>query len=480
MTRSPGSLFLALDQGGGSSRALAFDSQGSLVVSAAVPVAEVREGEDQVEQDPEELVASLRTAAESCAGALGGPGRIAAAGLATQRSSVVCWDRATGAALSPVLSWQDRRAAAWLAGFAAESEAIRRATGLFLSPHYGASKLRWCLDHLEPVRRAREEGRLAMGPLASFLAFRLLDGRPFIADPANASRTLLWSIRTRAFDPDLLSLFGIPREVLPECVPTRGDLGTVRIAGAELPFRVLTGDQSAAIFAAGPPRADTAYANFGTGAFVQRVAERAPLGFERLLASLVLADPGNATFVVEGTINGAGSAVRAVAEDLGLGDVDANLDFWLRDTSEPPLFLNGVSGLAAPYWVPAFRSRFVGGGRPEARIVAVVESILFLVRAILDEMALEMPPPARIQASGGLARVDGLCARLAALAGVPVDRAGEPEATARGLAWLLSGVRVPWPDRAAPARFAAEHDPALEARFRRWRSEMHRALGRPD
>jgi glycerol kinase len=469
---------LALDQGGSSSRAIAFDAEGNQLASASVPVAERREGDDRVEQDPEELVASLRDAAERCARELGGARSIAAAGLATQRSSIVAWDRDTGEALSPVLSWQDRRAAGWLRAFEPHAEAIHRETGLFLSPHYGASKLRWCLDHLEPVRRARDRGRLAMGPLASFLAFRLLEGRPFVADPANASRTLLWSIRTRDFAPELLELFGIPRDVLPRCVPSRGDLGVLDVGGAKIPFRVLTGDQSAAVFASGAPRADTAYVNVGTGAFVQRPCDRLPEDLPRLLASLVHDDGTQATFVVEGTINGAGSAVRAVATELGLGDVDGQLEAFLARSTDPPLFLNGVSGLAAPFWKPDFASRFVGRGDPPEEIAAVLESVLFLVRAILEEMSGPLPPPSRIRISGGLARIDGLCLRLPSLVRVPVERPPESEATARGLAWLVGGTKEAWPERGRTSRFPVVEDPSLEARYHRWRGEMERGIAR--
>lgn len=477
-TRSQGSCVLALDQGGSSSRAIAFDARGEAIANASVRVAENRIGDDRVEQDPEELVASLRTAAAACAQKIGGTRAIAAAGLATQRSSVVCWDRLTGAALSPVLSWQDRRAAAWLERFAPHADSIHRETGLFLSPHYGASKLRWCLDHLDPVRRARESGRLAMGPLASFLAFRLLDEHPFVADPANASRTLLWSIRTHDFDPALLALFGVPRETLPECVPTRGDIGHLGVGGARVPFRVLTGDQSAAVFASGAPRAETAYFNVGTGAFVQRPCERPPEPLPRLLASLVFDDGKSATYVVEGTINGAGSAVRAVAEELGLGEIEGELESILRASIDPPLFLNGISGLAAPYWIPNFESRFVGEGAPREMIAAVLESVVFLARAILEEMETALPAPIRIQASGGLAHIDGLCSRLASLAGAPVDRAAESEATSRGLAWLLSESKEAWPEPSAAARFAPSENLSLSARYRCWKEEMGRALGK--
>ena len=164
-----GSLFLAIDQGGSSSRAIAFDDRGAVVASASVPVAERREGEDRVEQDPEELVASVRAAIRECVIALGADGAraIACAGLATQRSSVACWDRASGRALSPVLSWQDRRAKDRLEGLADRADEVRARTGLFLSPHYGATKLAWCLENLPEVGRARAEARLVFGPLAS-------------------------------------------------------------------------------------------------------------------------------------------------------------------------------------------------------------------------------------------------------------------------------------------------------------------------
>ncbi|MFN0008963.1 MAG: FGGY family carbohydrate kinase [Planctomycetota bacterium] len=473
-----GSILLALDQGGSSSRAIAFDRAGEVVASASVPVSERREGEDQVEQDPEELVESLCSAVRECVRSLGtdGASRIFCAGLATQRSSIVCWDRDSGRALSPVLSWQDRRAKDRLEALADRGDEIRERTGLRLSPHYGATKLAWCLEHLEPVRRARAASRLVLGPLASFLVFRLLDERPLAADPANASRTLLWSLAREDWDPELCATFGVPIDALPPCTPTERDFGTLGVGGPKIPFRVLTGDQSAALFALGPPRADTAFVNVGTGAFVQRAVAELPRRIPRLLASVVWSDGKESRRVVEGTINGAGSALRWLEAELGLADVETQLAGWLESSDEPPLFLNGVSGLAAPFWVPDFRSRFVGEGTPASRAVAVLESVLFLACTILDEMALGIPRPARILASGGLARLDGLCDRLASLAGVPVDRATLPEATARGLAWLLSGSKDPWPEATAPRRFLPREDARLAARYRQWRLEMDRAL----
>ncbi len=471
---------LALDQGGGSSRAIAFDGRGEIVASAARPVSERRTESGRVEQDPEELVRSLIDAAAECTGLLGARARdLVAVGLATQRSSLVCWDRTNSEALSPVISWQDRRASQWLDALALDPAEIRARTGLLVSPHYGASKMRWCLDHLPRVADARLRGSLVIGPLASFLTHRLVQERPIVVDPANASRTLLWNVRTSNWDARLCDLFGVPIEVLPRCVPTRFSFGTLVAGGVSLPFEVLNGDQSAAAFADGLPRTDTLYVNIGTGAFVQRPIDGVVPELPRLLHSVVLRDGSHELSVIEGTINGAGSAIEATCRELGLVDVERQLDSFLSSSIAPPLFLNGVSGLGAPFWSPRFRSRFVGEGSPREQIVAVVESIAFLIRTILEEMATELAPPARIRVSGGLARVNGLCQRVADLTSFRVERSPGHEGTARGLARLLAhGFAHGFEHErdAALDEFEPRANPVLLERFHRWTAELHRAL----
>jgi len=184
---------LALDQGGHASRALAFDRRGRELATAHVPVATSRDGADLVEQDPVELVRSLQVAAQdACDSEATRELPALSAGLATQRSTIVGWERSSGRALTNAISWQDRRYAAWLERLNPVAAAVREKTGLVLSPHYGASKLRWCLDNVPAVQRAVRSNDLAAGPLASFLLSRLLEEKPVLADPANASRTLLF------------------------------------------------------------------------------------------------------------------------------------------------------------------------------------------------------------------------------------------------------------------------------------------------
>ena len=350
------------------------------------------------------------------------------------------------------------------------ADLIRAATGLVPSAHYGASKLRWCLDHLPAVRDALDDGRLAWGPMASFVLFRVLAERPHVVDPAIASRTLLWDVTTRDWSPQLLELFDLPRGPLPACVPSRFAYGHLR----DIPLTVMTGDQSAALYGSGGPGSDEAYVNIGTGAFVQRFVGDTPVEAPGLLSGVVWQEGDRAAYVLEGSVNGAGSAVTRVAGELGL---DATrLGELLARPGAPPLFLNGVSGLASPFWVADFESRFVGDGEPWLRLVAVAESIVFLIQANLEAMADTVTPPVRLNVSGGLGGLDGMCSRLADLSGIPVARHEATEATARGLAWLVAGRPEGW-GLDPPTIFPPRNNPLLADRYRCWRRELAAALG---
>lgn len=470
--REPGHTILALDQGGHASRALVFDGTGSVVARAETAVATRRDG-DRVEQNPEELASSLLDVARR---ATADAGPCHACGLATQRSSIVCWDRNTGQPLSPVLSWQDRRATDRLRPLEPRAEQVGQITGLRLSPHYGASKLAWCLAEIPAVHRARREGSLAAGPLASFLLARLLRERPCLADPANAARTLLYDRRAYDWSPEMLAMFGLPPAILPAAVPSRYRFGHLRLDGPDLPLTVCTGDQSAALFAAGMPGPGTVFINAGTGAFLQQ-AVTAPASPSRLLAGLAWHGTATTVHTIEATVNGAGAALSRAAreEDVSEDALFDGLPEALAANREPPLFLNGVGGLGSPYWQPRFTSRYVGRGDAPARFTAVVESIVFLVAVNLEEMATQRATPRRIVLTGGLAKLDGFARRLAAVSGLTVERPGYTEATARGLGWLVAGRPGNWQEPAWQRDEPAEDD-ALRRRYRRWRRAMEAAV----
>jgi glycerol kinase len=472
-------LYLAIDQGTHASRAVVLDRRGAVISQAEHAIGLSRPQPDHAEQDGEEMVASVLDAARLALAPLGDRRHdVGAAGLASQRASCACWDRRTGRALAPLFSWQDRRAHAWLRRFEPQAEAIHRKTGLFLSAHYGASKLRWALDHVPAVRAARDAGTLAWGPQASFLVFRLTQERSFLADPQCAARTQLWNIATRDWDPELVALFGLPAGFLPKSVPTCHRFGTIRVGDASIPLVAVNGDQSAAVFAFGAPEDDCAYVNIGTSAFVQRALRRAPPYLPRSLTGIIL-DDGAATtlYSVEGNVNGAGTALEWLRTELGIADAESRLPEWLDRACEPPLFLNGIAGLGGPFWKPDFVSRFVGDGEPWQKAMAVVESIAFLLQANIDEIDKFVARAKRIRVSGGVSRLDGLCRRLACVSGLPVHRRDDPEATARGIGFLAAGRPRPWNDGALEETFAPSNDAALRARYARWRSLMAEATG---
>ena len=264
-------LYLAIDQGGHATRAMAFNGKGELVAETLQAVHVQHPKADFVEHNPKEMLQSIELTLSTMLEKLADKaGDIVAAGLATQRSNIICWDRQSGAPLTPIISWQDRRNYEWLKQFKTKAEDIHKTTGLFLSPHYGASKLRWCLEHYPETQQALDEGRLCMGPMASYFIFKLTQEHNFLTDVVNASRTQLWSIYTHDWDPALLKLFDIPLQALPLCQPTSAHFGHIKLGKYDIPLNLVSGDQSTAMFAYGHLQPDTAYINTGTGAFISR------------------------------------------------------------------------------------------------------------------------------------------------------------------------------------------------------------------
>ncbi len=199
----------------------------------------------------------------------------------------------------------------------------------------------------------------------------------------------------------------------------------------------------------------------------------------RQLTGIILADGTTTVYMVEGNVNGAGAGLEWLAAQHDCGDLIERLPEWLERPPPDLLFLNGIAGLGGPFWQARFGSRFVGTEAPEPwqKAVALVESIAFLLQANIDHMAPYVPRVARIRASGGVSRLDALCRKLARLNGVPVHRRDDPEASARGIAWLAAGRPSNWNTGASEELFDPQPDPALQKRYRRWRDLMAQATG---
>ena len=471
-------LILALDIGTLSVRASVYDFAGNEIAFAEQPIALYQLSSSQIEQDPVEInTAVYHVMQQALADPIVQQRGIACAGLASQRSSIVAWNRHTGEPLTPVLSWQDRRAASYLEPLASKSVAIKKKSGLFLSPHYGASKLRWMLDNYPELERPLQNKALIFGPLAAFVIANLLDGTPCIVDHVNASRTQLMDLQKHEWSNELLKDFGIARELLPDCQPTQSYFGTIR--GTGIPLTAVNGDQNAAIHGSGKLDDGTLIVNVGTGAFVLLSTNTQLMQHPSLLASIANSSADRVTYLLEGTVNGAGAAIKWAADAWGAPDMTAMLADWLNTVETPPVFINTIGGLGSPFWRSEQNPHFLPNGRTEPALpekaVAIIESILFLIAINLEAMSNTGKSVKRIRITGGLSAMDGLCQRLADLTQRVVVRPEVKQATSQGIAWLAANLSEGWQNLREGSHvdyFLPKNGRSLKVRYRQFCSEL--------
>ncbi len=475
-------LILALDIGTSSVRASAYDFAGNEVMYADQAISLTQLSSTQVEQDAVEIKTAVSHVMQQIISTPEVRQRgIACAGLASQRSSVVAWNRKTGEPLTPVLSWQDRRAEAYLKPLASKRAAVKKKSGLFLSPHYGASKLRWLLDHCPELKRPYQNNELIFGPLAAFALFHLLEGQPCIVDHVNASRTQLMDLQTHQWSPELLQNFGIDRELLPTCKPTQSFFG--KICGTEIPLTAVNGDQNAAIHGPGRLESGTLIVNVGTGAFVLLPTGSQLMHHPNLLASIANSSEDHVTYLLEGTINGAGAAIKWASEQWEEPDLISRLSYWLAQIKCPPIFINTIGGLGSPFWNSEQKPYFLGEEADETasdisvaeKSVAIVESIIFLIAINLEAMNNTGQSVKRIRITGGLSTLDGFCQRLANLTQRVVLRPKVKQATSQGIAWLAANLSSNWHDLRDNSHvdyFLPKHDRLLQARYRQFCAKL--------
>lgn len=431
--------YIAIDQGTHATRALLYDQHGQEVDSkwSKVELTQIKDG--WIEQDGQELLASVTEVVHRLLDSLNDQqrGSVRAAGIATQRSSVLLMDE-SGQAISPILSWQDVRAGDFLASIKQHHQQIQAITGLPVSPHYGASKLRW----LTQAHAAKDKQKVWLAPLASYYLFHLLGKQRFCIDHSNAQRTQLFDLETLDWSPELIKLYELEGYQLPECLPISADYGELLDTG--IPFRAAAGDQNAAVFGAGQLPDETALMNLGSGAFVMRRMQQRQAG-QALLSSVAYSDNDSISYLREGTVNGSGTALSWASKEWELADTREHLSDWCMQVEQPPVFINAVGGLGSPWWRRDLAPTLLDEQTPNkaARAVAVAESILFLLNNNLELMRREQAIT-RLRLSGGLSQQDGVCQKLANLTGLPVERIDNPEATARGTAWLAAGQPDDW------------------------------------
>lgn len=449
-------LILAIDQGTTGTTACVVTRDGQTLGRASVEFAQHFPRPGWVEHEPLEIWESVLSAV---AGALdsvpASRERLAAIGVTNQRETIVLWERTSGAVLGRALVWQDRRTAERCRelrerGF---EGLVRERTGLVLDPYFSATKLSFCLESDAGLRRGAERGEIVFGTIDSFLVQKLCGhAAPHSIEVSNASRTLLMDLKTRAYDPELLELFGVPRAMLPEIVPSAHRFGVTRgVPGLPdgIPITGVLGDQQAALFGQGCVEAGRAKCTFGTGAFlVLNTGDRPVPSAHGLLTTMGWEIGGEVTYALEGSSFVSGAAVQWLRDGLGILGSASEIEPLARSvaSSDGVVFVPALTGLGAPYWDADARGVLSGltRGTTRAHIArATLEAMAFqvdaLVRAMQDDLAAEGAPPlVRIAVDGGAVKNDLLLEFTADFTGLTVERPLDIESTSRGAALLAA------------------------------------------
>jgi glycerol kinase len=406
-----------------------------------------------VEHDPEEIWQSvLAAAAQAIAGANEQPSTLS---ITNQRETTLLWDRASGRPVQNAIVWQDRRTADRCAELPAEL--IRERTGLVPDPYFSATKLEWLL-------REHDSDGLAFGTVDTWLVWKLTGGRVHATDETNASRTLLCSLETLDWDDELLALFGVPRELLPEIRPSGATFGEGELLGLTLPIRGIAGDQQAALFAAGGAKA-----TFGTGSFVLvETDEPAPEGLLRTAAARL--DGESPRRALEGAVFVTGAALQWLRDGLGLIADAAESEALAESVQDTGgvYFVPALTGLGSPHWRPDVRGVVSGLTRGTTRAHVVRAALEAAAYQTADVLAA-MPPLDSLRVDGGMTRNRWLVQFLADVLAIPVETAREPEQTALGAALLGLGERRPSPPG---ERFEPQRD--VSHLYAGWRDAVRR------
>jgi glycerol kinase len=405
-----------------------------------------------------------------------------AIGITNQRETVVAWDPASGEPLHRALVWQDRRTADRCAELraAGHEQLVRERTGLVIDPYFSATKIEWLLRNAEGMERA------VFGTIDSWLLFKLTGRRA--TDQTNASRTMLFDIRRRAWDEELCGLLGIDPASLPEALPSAHVYGTTSEFGGEVPVAGIGGDQQAALFGQACHHAGDAKNTYGTGSFVLlNTGPKAPEPVEGLLATVACGTDDAPAYALEASIFVTGAAVQWLRDGLGLIERAEESEALAAslEGNDGVYFVPALTGLGSPHWDPYARGTIVGLTRGSGRAHlarAALEAIAFqTVDAVRAQEAAAGERLATLKADGGAVANRWLMQFQADVLGCPVVVPEIAETTALGAAylagiatgrWSLEQVGEMW-------REAARYEPAMgEDERESLLADWHRALDR--
>ena len=487
---------LALDEGTTSARAVLFDKKANIISMAQHEIAQIYPQPGWVEQDPMDIYANQYAALTECIAKSGiSVDEIAAVGITNQRETVILWEKSTGRPVYNAIVWQCRRTADICKQLeaAGHGEYITKTTGLRIDPYFSGTKIKWILDNVDGAREKAEAGELLAGTVDTWLIWKLTDGKTFVTDRTNASRTMLCNIHTGEWDGALLDMLGIPEKMLPEIKSSSEIYGKFECMGAELTVAGIAGDQQSALFGQTCFEAGEAKNTYGTGCFLlAHTGENAVQSKHGLLTTVAAGEKGRPIeYALEGSVFVGGAVIRWLRDELKLIHEASDSEYFARKVKDSAgvYLVPAFSGLGAPVWDMNARGTILGitAGTGKNHIIrAALESIAYQTEDVIAAMNADialMEDGSRIS----LLKVDGGASENALLmqmqsdfSSITVSGSANPEATAAGAAFLAGLAVGFFADRSeikALATASRRFEPTMDERERKARlSGWHRAV----
>ena len=429
--------FLSIDQGTTSSRSIIFDSNLKLVKDSQKEYDLEYPNDGWVELKPENVI---ETVLETLEDVLSDNHDIEACGITNQRETTIVWSKLSGEPIYPGIVWQDRRTHDLCTKLKAEGheEVIKEKTGLVLDPYFSASKIKWILDNVKGAREKASKGELLFGTIDSYLVYKLSKEKNHFTDVTNASRTLLFNIKTMDWDDELLDLFDIPRTMMPEVLCCDGNFGNLNINNKEIPIRGVIGDQQAALVGQGCFKNGDMKSTFGTGCFLMVNTKEKPVHIEEgLLTTIAYSFNGEVNYAIEGSIYSCGNIIKWLRDKMNFFKTAKDSEKFLNNNGETNnvLFLPAFNGLGAPFWDSDIRGGFYGitqDSSIEDMVTAAFQAITFQTKeitSILEKYDIEIN---NLLVDGGMVGNNSFCQALADTLNKEIFQPENIESTAIG------------------------------------------------
>ena len=456
---------LSLDQGTTSSRAILFDNEQNIVCVQQREFEQIYPHQGWVEHNPMEIWSSQYGVMNEVIAQSGvDPRDIAGIGITNQRETTILWDKNTGRPVYNAIVWQCRRTAPLvdeLLKTPGMADYIRENTGLVPDAYFSATKIKWILENVPGAREKAEAGELLFGTVDTWLVWKLTGGRVHVTDRTNASRTMLYNIRTLDWDDTLLKALDIPRCILPRVTDSSEVYGTTDLCGVQIPVAGIAGDQQAALFGQRCFRKGEAKNTYGTGCFLLMNTGDHPVRSKNgLLTTIAWGLNGQVNYALEGSIFVAGAAIQWLRDELKILEDSRDSEYMARKVPDTNgcYVVPAFTGLGAPHWDQYARGTIVGltrGCNKNHIIRATLDSLCYQVNDVLDAMSADSGIRlSTLKVDGGAAANNYLLQTQADISNAPVERPSSVETTALGAAYLAGLAVGFW---SGPEELAKKH-----------------------